>query len=41
MYYAAVRAFGKKKAAQVLEASLPAAKEAIAKEIARRAVEKA
>ncbi|KAJ4360684.1 uncharacterized protein N0V89_001251 [Didymosphaeria variabile] len=41
VYYAAVRAFGKKAAAEVLAASVPAANEQIAKEIARRAVEKA
>jgi hypothetical protein len=39
VYYAAVRAFGKKKAAEVLAASLPAANEQIANEVARRAVE--
>jgi hypothetical protein len=40
VYYEAVRAFGKKKAAEVLAASVPAANEEIAKEVARRAVEK-
>ncbi|KAL5428333.1 hypothetical protein PMIN04_000768 [Paraphaeosphaeria minitans] len=39
IYYAAARAFGKKMAAEVLAASVPAAKDAIAKEVARRAVE--
>lgn len=38
VYYTAVRVFGKKKAGDVLAASVPAAKEAIAQEAARRAV---
>ncbi|KAJ4304606.1 hypothetical protein N0V90_000132 [Kalmusia sp. IMI 367209] len=37
VYYAAVRAFGKKAALEVLKAAQPAAEEAIAQEIAKRA----